>query len=111
MAEILADSEIRRLVSFDRRVPSMVDVRWMPDLYSLMFPESLVSKFLRVENSEPWIPAARRLNAPSLVAAKNQRSSLPMESLAVKPKESAARAVELKTATMMAARSHAPARA
>ena len=87
MAETLADSEIRRLVLFDRRVLSMVGVRWMPDLYSLMFPELLVLKFLRVENSESWIRAARRLNALSSVAVKTQRSAVQLESLAAGPKE------------------------
>lgn len=57
--------------------------------------------FLRVENSESWIRAARRLNALSSVAVKTQRSSVPLESLAVKPKEWEVTAVE----TMMASTS------
>lgn len=55
--------------------------------------------FLRVENSESWIRAARRLNALSSVAVKTQRSSVPLASLAVWPKEWAVMVVETMTAS------------
>ena len=90
----------------------MVGVRWSPDLSLLQIPKLEVVMWLQVENSEPWIRAARRRSEPSSVVARRLVLSDQTE-LPVAPAILAtawATAVESKTDLKLAARIHALAR-